>query len=208
MATWRTTAADAHCDSHACNPTIAYQTSPSPLHGKHLMSLKTRSHRFLSRSLAMAVAVVCGLTLSSIAQAQMATGSGCTNCGTSSPAVTYGTPVSTHSQPMATQSYPATSYPAATTCGQSYSNGCCSNTQRRCSTSHRRVVRHRHSNASCRTRSRCNSTPVYSSGCGSSGGASYPAASTYHSGNVISHATPVSTPVMQTGAGCPGGNCR
>lgn len=162
------------------------------------MSLKFRSHRFLSRSLAMAVAALCGLTLSSVAQAQIATGSGCTNCGTNSPVVTYSAPVSTqYSQPIATQSYPA-----ATAHRQSYSSGCCASTPQRWSTSHRRVAHYRHSKSACQTRTGCHRRG-YSSGWKSSGCNSYPASNTY-SGHRVSYATPV----MQTGAGCASGNCR
>ncbi len=164
------------------------------------MFLNICSHRFLSRSLTMAVVLACGVTLSSVAEAQMATGSGCTNCGASAPVVTYSAPAAVqYSQPVAQQSYPVSS-----TVGHSYSNSSCSgftSAPRRCSSSRRAVAHSYRPSSSCG--STYTSAPVYSSSSCCSGGGSYSAAS-----YPVSTATRVSTPVMQTGAGCPGGNCR
>lgn len=188
------------------------------LDGKHLMFLNTRSHRFLSRSLAMAFAVAGGALLSTVAQAQMATGSGCTNCGgASAPVAAYSQPMTTqYSQPMMQASYSASgtvvnSYSGNSCAGNSYScNPCssnsyagCASTRRHCSSSHR-AVRYRQPSRSCGTT--YTSAQAYSGGCCSGSGA-YPAANSYPMRGVsqVSH---VSAPVMQTGAGCAGGNCR
>ncbi|TWT67338.1 hypothetical protein [Allorhodopirellula solitaria] len=179
------------------------------------MSSKTISSRFLTRSLAMTVAVACGVSLSSAAQAQMATGSGCTNCGTSAPVVSsapvYGSAATTqYSQPVSTQSYPATSCCGGSTASHaSVGSSCsgysskrhCGSSKRRCHSSRRSVVSYSQPRSSCG--STYSSTPVYSGGCGGSGSASYTTVSSYPSGGVVSQGTPV----MQTGAGCVGGNC-
>ncbi|WP_145352596.1 hypothetical protein [Roseimaritima multifibrata] len=164
------------------------------------MFLNIHSHRFLSRSLAMAFTVACGLSLSSVAQAQMAVGSTCTNCvGGSAQTVTYSSPAT------AQYSHPVTqhSYPAGTTVSHSYphsvSSGCSSN--RRChSASRRSVTRYRQPSSTCGTT--YSSTPVYSASSCSNGSCntvnSYPTSGVTH----------VSTPVMRTGASCASGNCR
>lgn len=178
---------------------------------KHLMLLNTRSHQSLTRSLAIAAAVACGFSLSSAAQAQMVAGSGCTNCGGASNSVV------TYSQPMASQNYTPASHPSQAAYTQSYPSSSysgCSSTRQRCSSSHRSVVRHRHTNNSCGGRfsnaSVHSSGCGQSSGCGGSGNVSYPADDSYTVSNSYSGGSvmQVSTPVMQTGAGCPGGNCR
>lgn len=184
---------------------------------KHLMLLNTRSSQSLTRSFAIAAAVACGFSLPAAAQAQMVAGSGCTNCGgASNSAVTY-------SQPMTSQNYTPTTYPSQTTYAQSYPSSSysgCSNTRQRYSSAHGSVGRHRHANHSCGARYSSTRVPSsgcgQSTGCGGSGSISYPAGGSYSTGN--SYATgnsysggsvmQVSTPVMQTGAGCPGGNCR
>ncbi|WP_153556314.1 hypothetical protein [Roseimaritima sediminicola] len=189
------------------------------------------SKRFLSRSLATAFAVVCGVSLSSVAQAQMPVGSGCTNCGGSSaPATTYSQPATTYTSPATTYTSPATTYsqpasyssrPAGTVvryaqpCGSS--TGCGS--ARRSYSSARPTVGHfRHGGNRCGTAYR--QAPVYSQatsysqpvqtvgGCGAGGcsGAVQPASAIRHypAGGTYQ----VARPVMQTGAGCGSGNCR
>lgn len=175
-------------------------------YGKQLMFLNTRSNRFLSRALVMAFAATCGVSVSSVAQAQMATGSGCTNCGgASSPVITYSSPATTqYSQPMTPQSYPA-----STTVMQSYpssSRAGCASTRRRCSSPQRMVVHHRQPSNCCGTT--YSNTPVYSGGNRYSGNGAYTTVNSYPMSGVSNNMMQVSTPVMQTGAGCPGGNCR
>ncbi len=205
MESWRTRAAVAHCDSHGWQSDDCFYTYQSPSHGKQLMSQYSRSSRIYAHSLAIAFAVACGIALSSSAQAQMAAGSGCTNCGSNVPGVTYsGVSMTQNAQAIPEQSYPVTSYPGETTIGHGCgSNGgtACSSGRRHCS-SRRSIVRYRQPSRSYGAR--YSSVPAYSNSCGCSGGVSYPSASTYPSSTVVSYGTPV----MQTGAGCPGGNCR
>ncbi|TWU10310.1 hypothetical protein Pla52o_56830 [Novipirellula galeiformis] len=192
----------AGAQSKDCPPRVS---TFSP-HGKHLMFLNPRSPRFLTRSLAMAFAVACGVSLSSVAQAQMATGSGCTNCGgASSPVVTYSSAApAQYSQSMTQQSYPA-----STTVVRSYpssSHWSCASTQRRCSSSRRSAVHYRQPSSSCGTT--YSNAAVYSSGSCGSGCGSSTTVNRYPTSGVSNNAIQVSAPVMQTGAGCASGNCR